>query len=257
MQGNDVAHAQQVVQVADLGGVAQRQLGDHVVEEHLHAHGFGHYRQLGADGAVTDDAELLATNLEGVGRRLDPAAAVAGGVLLRDAAQQQDGLAQHQLGYRTGVRVGRVEYRDATLAGRIQVNLVGADAEAAHRNQLLGAVEDLGGQLGARADADEVSVGDLLFQLVIGQCAFEVLDVAVAGSLQRVDSVLVHAFEKKELDLALVERGLAHRSTCCPVMYDWESGQQAAGAGRESGAGTIRGGRMLAYEPPEIPTPGR
>jgi hypothetical protein len=208
--------------LADLGGIAQRQLGHHVVEEHLHAQGFGEDRELGADRAVTDDAQLLAADFEGVGRRLDPAATVAGGVLLGDAAQQQDGLCQHQFGYRAGVGVRRVEHGNAALAGGVQVNLVGADAEAADGDQTLGAVEHLGGQLGARADADKMRVGDLFFQLVVGQCALEVLDVAVAGGLQGVDGILVHAFEKKELDLALVERGLAHRSTYCAAGSVWE-----------------------------------
>src|SRR3546814_20078869 len=78
------------------------------------------------------------------------------------------------------------------------------------RSQLLGRIEDLFGELGARADADEVDVGDLFLQLLAGQRALEVLDVGVAGRLEGVDGVLVHAFEKKKLDLALVERGLAH-----------------------------------------------
>ncbi len=172
--------------VADLLRVAHRQLGHHVVEVHLHAHRLGQHRQLGADRAVADDAELLAADLEGVGRRLDPAAAVAGGVLFRDAAQQQDGLGQHQLGHRAGVGIGGVEHGDAALAGGVQVDLVGADAEAADGDQLLGAVEHLGGQLGTRADANEVGVGDLGLQLVVGQRALEVLDVGVAGGLQGV-----------------------------------------------------------------------
>ena len=70
MQRDDVGHAQQLVQAADLHRVAQRQLGHGVVEEHLHAQGLGEYRELGADRAVADDAELLATDLEGI-RRAD------------------------------------------------------------------------------------------------------------------------------------------------------------------------------------------
>ncbi|MCY1172855.1 hypothetical protein D9M73_129990 [compost metagenome] len=231
MQGDDVGHAQQLVQVAHLGGVAQRQLGHGVIEEHLHAEGFGQYRQLGADRAVADDAELLAADLEGVGRGLDPAATVAGSVLLRDAAQQQDGLGQHQFGHRTGVGVRGVEHRDAALAGGVQVDLVGADAEAADGDQLLGAVEDFLGQLGTRTDADEVSVGDLFLQLVTRQRALQVLDVGVASGLQGVHGVLVDTFEKKELDLALVERGrLAHLRK--PVVPGKLAGRWTARAGR-------------------------
>ncbi|MNP57713.1 hypothetical protein D3C76_1525660 [compost metagenome] len=55
-----------------------------------------------------------------------------------------------------------------------------------------------------------MGVGDLFLQLVTGQCGLEVLDVGVAGGLQGVHGILVNAFEEKEFDLALVERGLAH-----------------------------------------------
>ncbi len=85
-----------------------------------------------------------------------------------DAAQEQDGLGQHQLGYRTGVGVWRVEHGDTALAGSFQVDLVGADAEAANGYQFLGAVEDLFGELGARTDADEVGIGDLSFSSASG-----------------------------------------------------------------------------------------
>src|SRR3546814_8605577 len=87
-----------------------------------------------SDLAVADDAELLAADLEGVGRRLDPAAAMAGGVLLRNAAQEQDGFGQYQFGHRTGIGVGRVEYRDTALAGGVQVDLVGRSEE--HTSEL-------------------------------------------------------------------------------------------------------------------------
>ncbi len=135
---------------------------------------------------------------------------MAGGVLFRDAAQQQDGFGQHQLGHGAGVGVGCVEHRDAALAGGVEVDLVGADAEAADGDQFLGGVEDVFGELGARADAEEVGVGDLFLQLVARERGLEVFDVGVAGGFQRVDRVLVNPFEKKEFDLALVERGLAH-----------------------------------------------
>ncbi len=229
VQRDDVGHAQQLVQAADLHRVAQRQLGHGVVEEHLHAQGLGEYRELGADRAVADDAELLATDLEGIRRALDPAAAMAGGVLFRDAAQQQDRLGQYQLSHRAGVRVGRVEHGDTAFAGGVEVDLVGADAEAADRDQFLRAVEDLFGQLGAGANADEVRIGDPFLQLVAGKRGLEVLDVGVAGGLQRVHGVLVDTFEKKELDLALVERGLAHLRK--PVVPEEVAGKRTARSG--------------------------
>lgn len=121
-----------------------------------------------------------------------------------------DGFGQYQFGYRTGVGVWRVEHGDTALAGSFQVDLVGADAEAANGDQFLGAVEDLFGQLGARTDADEVGICDLFLQLGFRQRTSEVFDVGVAGGLEGIDRVLVHTFKKKEPDLALVERSLAH-----------------------------------------------
>src|SRR3546814_12709272 len=70
--------------------------------------------------------------------RLDPAAAMAGRVLLRNAPQQQDGFGQHQLGHRTGVGVGRIEHRNAAPASGIEIDLIGADAEARSEERRVG-----------------------------------------------------------------------------------------------------------------------
>jgi len=177
---------------------------------------------------------------------------VAGSVLLRDAAQQQDGLGQHQFGYRTGVGVRGVEHGDAALAGRVQVNLVGADAEAADSHQLFRAIEELFGQLGAGADTDEVCIGDLFLQLGLRQRLDVVLDIRVPGGLEDVDGGLVDAFEKKELDLALIERSLAHLRK--PVSR--RKNGRGYEAGRETAPSAVSGGRMLAYPPLDKPIPG-
>ncbi len=232
VQGDDIGHAQQLVQARHLSGVAQRQFGQRVVEVHLHAQTFGQYRQLRTDRTVTDDAQLLATDLEGIGRAFDPAATVAGCVLLGDTAQQQDGFGQHQFGDRTGIGVGRIEHCDTALARRVQVNLVGADAEAADRNQFLGTIEQLFGQLSTGADTDEMGVGDLFFQFGFRQRLGVVLDAGVTGCLEDVDSGLVDAFEKKELDLALVEGSLAHLRK--PVSRRKLAGGGRIGSGHDS-----------------------
>src|SRR5690554_2122229 len=169
VQGHDVTHAQQFRQRADLFGIAQRQLGDHVIEEDIHAQTLSQYAQLGADAAIADDTQLLAADFVGVLRALEPYAAVGLGVLFRHAAQQDDRLGQHQLGYGAGVGVGRIEYGNTAFSGSLQVYLVGTDAEAAHGNQLLRRFEHLAGQLGAGADTDEVSIAHLFDQLFFGQ----------------------------------------------------------------------------------------
>ncbi|MNE62708.1 hypothetical protein D3C80_1580050 [compost metagenome] len=135
---------------------------------------------------------------------------MAGSVFLRDTAQQQDRFGQYQ--FRDGTRVGvrRVEHGDTAFASGVQVNLVGTDAETADSDQFLGAVENLFGQLSARANADEVGISDLFLQVGVGQRTGEVLNVGIPGGLEDVHGGLVDAFEKKELDLALIERSLAH-----------------------------------------------
>ncbi len=111
---------------------------------------------------------------------------MTGGILLGNAAQQQNGLGQYQFGDRTGVGVWGVEHRDAAFASGIEVDLVGADAEAADGDQLLRRVEDFLGKLGARTNADEMSIRDLRLQLVTGQRRLEVFDVRITGGLEGV-----------------------------------------------------------------------
>ena len=136
MQAHHVRLRQQFVQLRDLACIAQRQLGDHVKKHHLHAQRLGQHRELRADGAITHDAQRLAANLIRVFSRLQPAAAMRHRALLGHAAQQQDRLGQHQLGHRAGVGIGCIEHRNAALARRRQVDLIGAYAKAAHGNQL-------------------------------------------------------------------------------------------------------------------------
>ena len=71
-------------------------------------------------------------------------------------------------------------------------------------------IEDLFGQLGAGANADKVRVGDLFLELGFRQRTGDVLNAGVPGGLQYFDGRWVDAFQKKELDLALIERSLAH-----------------------------------------------
>ena len=169
VQGNHIGHVQQFLQCAHLRGVTDRQLGNHVVEIDVHSQAFGQHAELGADVAVTDDAKLLATNLVAVLGGFQPLATVGFGVFFRHAAQQQDGLGQNQFCHGTGVGERRVEHGHATAGRGLQVNLVGADTEAAHSHQLPGGFKYFLGQLGARADTNEVRIGNLLDQLFLTQ----------------------------------------------------------------------------------------
>jgi hypothetical protein len=63
---------------------------------------------------------------------------MGGGVFLRYAAQQQNDFGQCQLSHRTGIGVGRIEYRNTGTGCGIQIDLIGADAETADGDQFGG-----------------------------------------------------------------------------------------------------------------------
>ncbi len=210
MQGDDIGLLQQRMEVGGLVRIAQRQLGDHIMEHHLHAQAFGQHRQLRANGAVADDAQGLATDLEGVVSAFLPAAPVRYRVLLGDATQQQDGFGQHQLSDGAGVGERRVEDRNTALARRIQIDLVGANAKATHGDQLVGRGKYIGCQLRAGADADKVHVGDLALELLALQGAGQRLDLGITRRLQHLERGRVDALEQQELDLRFIQRCFGH-----------------------------------------------
>ena len=208
VQRDYVGALQQLVQARHGMGIAHRQLRFDVVEQHAHAEAFGQHAGLRADVAVADDAQHLVARLVAAHRRLVPAADVALGVLVRDAAQQHDRFGHHQFSHAAGVGIRRVENRDAQLARLDQIHLVGADAEAAHRHQPLGVRKHVGGQLGARAQADDVRIGDALLQLGFGQGFRMQLDLAVACTAEIFDRGGAETFQQQHLDIFFRERGL-------------------------------------------------
>src|SRR5690606_6190139 len=164
-----------------------------------------------ADVAVADDAQRLAAHLVAAGGRLQPVAAQAGGVARGHAAQQHDGLRQHQFGHAAGVGVGRVEHRHALASGSLQVDLVGADAEAAHRHQPPRIGQDLGRQLRARADADDVRFADALAQHGLGQRAGVGFDVGIAGVAEHGHRARAQALQQQHADVLAGIGGLHRR----------------------------------------------
>ena len=91
-----------------------------------------------ADVAVPDDAEPAAADLVAAVGGLVPDAVVHAGVLLGQPAGQRDDLGEGELDDAAGVGERRVEHRDARRCGGRQVDLVGADAERADRDQAVG-----------------------------------------------------------------------------------------------------------------------
>ena len=205
VQADDVRHIEQLDHARHLNGVTQRELVLDVVVVDLHADALGDDAKLGADMAVADDAELLAARFHRAVGQLFPHPAMALGVLLGDAAQQQQDLAQNQLGDRAGVGEGGVENRNAADLGRFQLDLIGTDAEAADGDQLAGGVEHLLGDLGARAQPDEMHVTDLLDQLLFGERGLEILHTGVTCGTKGLYGVGVNPLQQQYLDFILVQ----------------------------------------------------
>ena len=135
---------------------------------------------------------------------------MGGGVLLRHPAQEQDHLPDHQLGDAPRVGVGGVEHRHAALFGGLEVDLIGADAEGADGHQLAGLGERRGGQLGARADADEVGVANRLGERLAAERGLETANLGVAVVAEDLLGARMHALEQHDLQLFLGERSLLH-----------------------------------------------
>ena len=136
VQGDGLHRLQQLGQGGAAARVAERELVGDVVEVHGHAEVLRQHRQLGADVAVADDAELAPAHLVAAGRGLVPLALVHLGVLLRQPPGHGDDLGQRELDHAAGVGERRVEHRDAAPARGGHVDLVDADAEGADRDQV-------------------------------------------------------------------------------------------------------------------------
>ncbi len=147
MQGDHVGVGKQSAQIAHGNGIAEGELVLDVVVAHAHAHRFGQDAQLGSDVTVADDAQRLSPDLEGVVGRFHPHTPMRSGVLLRQTPHEEDDLGQHEFRDAPGVRERSVEDGDAPPFGARKIDLVGADAEAPHRNEFLRCREDFFGDL--------------------------------------------------------------------------------------------------------------
>jgi hypothetical protein len=120
-------------------------------------------------------------------------------------AGQRDDLGDRQLDDAAGVGVGRVEDRDAALRGGPQVDLVGADAERADRQQVGGGVEDLLRDVRRRADAEQVDALHGLDELVLAQRPVAGLDLEALAP-QEVGAVDVDVLQQQDADVLVREQ---------------------------------------------------
>jgi hypothetical protein len=164
-------------------------LGRHerVEREHVHPERAGARRHELADAAEAEHAERLLVDLDAAEPRALPAPRGQRSVGLRDVARER----QHQRhGVLRGghdVRLRRVGDDDAALGGRLDVDVVDPDAGAADHAQVVGARDQLGGQLRRRADEDAVVAADALRELLVAPVDPDVDGEALA---QHVDAGL-------------------------------------------------------------------
>jgi len=161
---DDVARGQQVLERGSGDGVSHRKLGGDVVVLHPKTEGLGQHRDLRADVAVSDDAKRAPADLVGPGGALVPGPGVQGGALVAEPPRQGDDLGDGEFGDASGVREGGVEDRDPAATGGPQIDLIGADAEAAHGQKTRRCGEKFGIEAGLGADADDVGAAERLAQ---------------------------------------------------------------------------------------------
>jgi hypothetical protein len=203
VQRHHVRGRQQLVEAGAALGVAQGQLVRGVVEGHVHAQVLREHGQLGADVAVADDAEPAAAHLVAADGGLVPDALVHEGVLLGQPAGHRDDLGEGQLDHRAGVGEGRVEDGDAGLRRGGEVDLIGADAERADRDEAVRGLKDLRGDLRLGPDAEQLHTLDALDQLDLVEGVADGLDL-VTRCLEPGNRVRVNAFEQQDSHLGLV-----------------------------------------------------
>ena len=95
-------------------------------------------------------------------RGLPPDPPVEVHAAVEDAAQEQDHLAQRKFDHAAGVAVGGVEDRHPAAAARLEVDMFRPDAECTDGQKIRGALQEVCGHAGFRADAENGDPPDLL-----------------------------------------------------------------------------------------------
>ena len=168
-------------------------LGRHegVVGHHPHLQSAGPFGDQKADAPEADDAQRLAGQLDAAVLGTVPATLLEGAMGLGDVARAGHDHGDRVLGGRQHVAGRRVDYDDAALGRGLDVDVVDPDPGAADHLEVGGRLDDLGGDLGRRADDQRIVVADPGQELVgcpvepgvdLEALLFEVLD-AFGGKL--------------------------------------------------------------------------
>ena len=240
---------------AELAGPVGRDV--RVVGHDPHPEPVGPLRHEPPDPPEADDAEDLVGQLDALPPRPLPAPGHEGGVGLGDVAGlgQQEG--HRVLRRREHVRLRRVDHHHAPAGGRLDVDVVEADARPAHHHQLGRGVQDVGRDLRGRADDEGVRVLDRLEQLLRGEPEPDVH--VVAGRPQAVQSVVGDLFGDEHpghraMLVGLARRGQPGSGRTCRHESSGGGGVRGCGAGGAGGVGAGAGGAAGADR--EVPVVG-
>jgi hypothetical protein len=158
VEGHEVGSLEELGESADLLRDTQGHQRHDVVVDDAHTHGLGQHRQLGANVAVSDYTEGLSTDLPALVADLVPGALVHLVGTVTELSRQHDDLSNDQLRHTARVTKRRVEDGDTVLGGIFEVDLVGADAEAADDNEVLSLAQHPLRKFRLGADSDGVNV---------------------------------------------------------------------------------------------------
>lgn len=120
---------------------------------------------------ISDNAECFTANLPATVGDFVPGSGVHLGGAVGELASEDDDFGNDELGDGARVGEGRVKDGSASAGGVWEIDLGGADAEAADCEEVFGMFENVGSQFGLGADTDNVDIP--VGQSCIGQSLVE------------------------------------------------------------------------------------
>ena len=156
------------------------------------------------DAAETEHAERLLVHLHAAELGAVPGAPGERPVRLRNLAREREQQRERVLGGGDHVGLRRVGHDHAALRGRVHVHVVHPHAGAADGLQPLGALEQVGVELGGRADQDPVELADAPLELLLAPVRAD-LDLE-PGVAQQLDAGVADLLPDQ--DLHALTRGL-------------------------------------------------
>lgn len=175
VEGDKVGLAQKLLKSRDLAGGTKSHQGNDIVVDDVHTHSLSEDRQLRTNVTVADNSQSLASNLPALGADLVPGTTVHLVGSVAELTGKGDDLGNDKLSDTARVGEGGVEDGDTILGGKLEVDLVGTNTEAADDEEVCGLTEDLLGELCLGSDTNDldVAVGNNLSAYVVGYVAHE------------------------------------------------------------------------------------